>query len=70
MALMQAKIYNVWRKYLSETSLHGLKYFNVPEEKALEKVFWVVSVAVCWGFGAWMSYEVQFCHCLTSNLTF
>ena len=54
----QTKLYNIYRKYLSETSLHGLKYFNVPNEKALEKAFWVVAIAVCWACGAWWSYEV------------
>ena len=56
---MQKKVYAVWRKYLSETSLHGLKYFNAPGERALEKAFWMVAVLGCWGCAGWWSYEVK-----------
>ena len=51
-------LYAVYRKYLTESSLHGLKYFNDPTARTLERVFWVVSLAVCWIAGGWWCYEV------------
>ena len=31
------KFHDIWSKYLEETSLHGLKYINEPNEHICEK---------------------------------
>ena len=48
----------MYRKYLNETTIHGLKYLYFPSVKALERVFWFVTILAAWIYGAWTCWEV------------
>ena len=39
------KLSQIARKYLEETSIHGLKYIYEKGEKPAEKVFWILAVS-------------------------
>ena len=39
------KLSQIARKYLEETSIHGLKYIYEKNERPAEKVFWILAVS-------------------------
>ena len=38
------KLLQTWRKYMGETSIHGLKYICEDKTKPMERAFWIVAV--------------------------
>ena len=49
---------SVGKKYMQETSLHGLKYIIEENRHFLERLFWIIIAAVSWGFATYLIYRV------------
>ncbi len=49
---------DVGERYMQDTTLHGLKYITERRRHSMERVFWLVVVAVAWIFSAYFSYKV------------
>ena len=46
-------------KFMSETSLHGLKYITETMRHSMERIFWLVTVSAAWIFAGYMIYQVE-----------
>ena len=51
---------NLGVKYMSETSLHCVKYIVEKDRHVIERIFWAIMSSVCWFLAVYLIYQVSF----------